>query len=252
MGILDGKTAVITGAGQGVGEGIAFALASEGANIVVGGRTAAKLTSTVEEIGRRGAKAVAVAADVGDEDAPQRIVAAALEAFGGIDILVNNAQVVPLGSLLEVPEDSFEAGWRTGPFAAWRLMRACHPHLRDGGGVVVNLASSAGLRPDPQGYGCYGAVKEAMRSLSRAAAMEWGPDGIRVHVIAPLAESPGMAGWKAARPEEYAEFAASVPLGRVGDCEQDIGRVVVFLCGPDSSYMTGGTYLLDGGQMHLR
>jgi NAD(P)-dependent dehydrogenase (short-subunit alcohol dehydrogenase family) len=95
-------------------------------------------------------------------------------------------------------------------------------------------------------------VKEAIRSLTRAAAVEWGPDGIRVNSIIPLAMSPGMAWWVENRPEESGAFMATVPLGRGGDCERDIGRAVVSLVGPDGSYITGTTLMLDGGQAFLR
>ena len=114
------------------------------------------------------------------------------------------------------------------------------------------MGTSASLRWDPIGYGAYAAVKEATRSLTRAAACEWGPDGIRVNAIVPLALSPGMDGWMKARPEEAEAFLKMVPLGRVGDCEIDIGRAVVFLVGPDSGYITGATLPLDGGQSFLR
>ena len=130
-------------------------------------------------------------------------------------------------------------------------MRVCHPYLC-GGGVVINLATAAALRHDPIGFGCYAAVKEAIRSLTRAAAVEWGPEGIRVLAILPLAQSPGMDAWQAAVPEEYEAYAAQVPMGRIGDCEKDIGRVVAFLCGPDASYVTGTTLMLDGGRDFLR
>jgi NAD(P)-dependent dehydrogenase (short-subunit alcohol dehydrogenase family) len=132
--------------------------------------------------------------------------------------------------------------------ATFRLMQACYEHLR-GGGVVVNLGTGASLRPDPIGYGCYGAVKEASRALSRAAAVEWGAEGIRVHCIVPLS---GLEAWAAERPEESQAFFKTIPLQRVGHAERDIGRAVVFLCGPDSGYMTGNTILIDGGHSFLR
>jgi NAD(P)-dependent dehydrogenase (short-subunit alcohol dehydrogenase family) len=102
------------------------------------------------------------------------------------------------------------------------------------------------------GYGAYAAVKEGIRALTRAAAVEWGADGIRVNAIIPLALSPGMEYWTRTRPEEAAAFLATVPLGRVGDCEDDIGRAVVTLVGPELGYLTGSTLMLDGGQAYLR
>ena len=174
MGTLDGKVALITGAGQGVGQGIAFALAAEGAAIAVSGRTASKLDTTCEEITRRGGKALPFACDVKDGDSMAAMVDDVVAQLGTIDILVNNAQEVPLGPLNGVPEEAFIAGWESGPLATFRLMRLCHPHLK-GGGSIINLGTAAAKRWDMENYGCYAAVKEAIRSLTRAAACEWGP-----------------------------------------------------------------------------
>lgn len=251
MGILDGKVAIVTGAGQGVGEGVALALAAEGAAVVAAGRTVAKLESTVGEIAARGGRGLAVACNVRHAASIDACVEATVEAFGTVDILVNNAQEVPLGRLLDVTDKAFENGFTTGALAALRFMRACHPHL-SGGGVIVNMGSGSALRTDPSGLGAYAACKEAIRALTRTAAVEWGPDGIRANVVVPLAMSPGMAWWSEHVPEEFEAVRAEVPLGRIGDCEQDVGRAVVFLCGPDAGYITGSTLMVDGGQTYLR
>ncbi|MGH8457104.1 MAG: SDR family NAD(P)-dependent oxidoreductase, partial [Stenotrophobium sp.] len=129
-------------------------------------------------------------------------------------------------------------------------MKLCYPHLK-GGGCIVNLASPAAMRWDMSGYGAYAAVKEAIRSLTRAAAGEWGRDGIRTNAILPLANSPGMAWWTRERPQEAAAFIATVPMQRVGDCEQDIGRFVVSLCSDDCRYINGQSIAIDGGQAYL-
>lgn len=249
MNRLAGKTALVTGGGQGVGQGIAYALAAEGARVAVAGRTLESLERTCAEIRRRGGEALAVPCDVTRAEHIDGCLAQVLEAFGGLDILVNNAHIVPLGRLLEVSDQAFQQGWDSGPLATLRLMRACHPHLK-GGGVVVNLASSAAVRWDASGYGAYAATKEAIRSLSRAAACEWGPDGIRVNVIAPHALSPGLAGWMQANPEEARAFVEGIPLRRVGDCEHDIGRTVAWLASDEAGYLTGATLPLDGGQAY--
>jgi NAD(P)-dependent dehydrogenase (short-subunit alcohol dehydrogenase family) len=251
VGKLGGKTAIVTGAGQGVGLGIALALASEGADIVAAGRTLEKVERAAEEIRQRGVRALALGCDVGRSEDIDDCVSATLAEFGTVDILVNNAQMVPLGTLLKVTDKAFEGGFRTGPLAALRLMRACHPHLKDGG-AVVNIGTGSALRPDPVGFGAYAAVKEATRSLTRAAACEWGADGIRVNSIIPVAMSPGMAMWAEMAPEECKEFMATIPLGRGGDPETDVGRAVAFLCGPDASYITGTTLMIDGGHAYLR
>jgi len=249
---LEGKVAIVTGAGQGVGRGIALALSAEGAAVIVAGKTESKLVDTCEEITLRGGLAVPVVCEVGKSDDIDACVRETLHAFGRIDILVNNAQSVPLGRLSEVSEKALDAGWRTGPLATFRFMRACHPHLKKQGGVVINLATGAAMRNDLAGYGAYAAVKEATRTLSRAAACEWGVDGIRVLVIVPLAMSPGMEMWTEMVPDEARAFMATVPLRRGGDCEKDVGRAVAMLCSDDAAYITGTTIMLDGGQAYLR
>lgn len=250
MSRLAGKKAFITGAGQGVGRGIALALASEGASIAVVGRTLDKLKAVVAEIEQRGAKAVAIECDIKNNDALGRAVQTAVDQLGGLNILVNNAQEVPLGTLEQVTEAAFTAGWDSGPLATFRLMKLCYPHLK-GDGVIINLGSPAAMRWDASGYGAYGAVKEGIRQLTRAAACEWAKDGIRSNCILPLAQSPAMDWWTRERPEESAAFIATVPQQRVGDCEQDVGRFVATLCSSDCGYINGQSIAVDGGQAFL-
>lgn len=247
---LEKRTALVTGAGQGVGQGIAFALAVNGARVAVSGRTLEKLETTCAEITRRGGEALAIACNVKSRESLENCVQEVLAAFGGINILVNNAQEVPNGKLLDVGDDAFEAGWQSGPLATMRLMKLCYPHLK-GDGCIINLASSATKRWDMSGYGCYAAVKEAIRSLSRAAACEWGPDNIRTNVILPHAKSPGLEWWINKNPEEAEEFFAQIPLRRVGECEADIGNFVAMLCSEQSRYVNGQSIGLDGGQAYL-
>jgi NAD(P)-dependent dehydrogenase (short-subunit alcohol dehydrogenase family) len=250
VGILEGKVALVTGGGQGVGQGIAYALASEGAKIAVSGRTLSKAEDTAAEIRRRGGTAQAFLCEVTSKDDLERHVKEVVDTFGGVNILINNAQLVPLGSLLEVTDDEFMDGFTSGPLASLRLMRLCYPYLKSDG-VVINLGTGAAFRQDSGRYGAYAAVKEAIRALSRAAACEWGADNIRVNTIVPFAMSKGLEQWIAERPEESAAFFATVPMRYAGDCEKDIGRFVAALCGPDSRYITGQTIALDGGQANL-
>ena len=247
---LDGKTAIVTGAGQGVGRGVALALASAGAAVTLMGRTEHKLVSVRDEIVGRGANALVIAGDVKHIADIERCVAATVAQFGTVDILVNNAQEVALGSILELADDDVTAGWESGPMATLRFMRACHPYL-SGGGVIVNMGSRAGVRPDPVRRGAYAAVKEAIRALTRAAAMEWASDGIRVNAILPYAMSPALERLAAERPDEFEKTRRLVPMNRIGDPEHDIGRVVVFLASTDSGYVTGATIPVDGGNAFL-
>ena len=247
---LEGKTALVSGAGQGVGQGIALALAERGAAVALLGRSLDKLETTRDLIQAAGGKALAVAANVKSADELAAAVEARVSHFGGLNILVNNAQEVPLGNLLDLKEDAIEAGWQSGPVATFRLMRLCYPHLK-GDGVIVNLASSAAMRWDMSGYGAYAAVKEAIRSLSRAAACEWAPEGIRTNVILPHAMSPSLKWWTETRPDEAAEFVASIPMRRIGECKEDIGEFVATLCSESCRYVNGQSIALDGGQASL-
>lgn len=249
---LSGKIALITGAGQGVGQGIALAIAASGATVIVTGRTLEKLEKTVAMITERGGTAHAATCNVKSVDDLARVVADATERYGGIDILVNNAQEVPNGPLLEVTDEAFLAGFESGPLASFRLMKLVQPIMKArGGGIIFNLASSAGIRWDMSGYGAYGAVKQATRVLTRAGAAEWGRDNIRVLTIAPHAESPGLKWWVANNPDEAKAFFKTIPLGRIGRLEEDIGQAVVALCAPEMGYLTGATIPLDGGQANF-
>jgi meso-butanediol dehydrogenase / (S,S)-butanediol dehydrogenase / diacetyl reductase len=245
--MLQGKIALVTGAGQGVGQGIALALAAEGARLAVTGRTLEKLEQTCSLIAERGGEAIPVVCEVKSADSLAACVDTVVEYFGGLQILVNNAQEVPLGTLEQVTDEAFTAGFESGPLATMRMMKLCYPHLK-GDGCIINLGSSSAKRWDMTGYGAYAATKEAIRSLSRAAACEWGADGIRTNVILPHAKSPGLAWWIENKPEEAAEFIASIPQKRVGECEQDIGRFVALLCSEGSAYINGQSIAVDGGQ----
>jgi NAD(P)-dependent dehydrogenase (short-subunit alcohol dehydrogenase family) len=249
---LSGKSVLITGAGQGIGQGVALAMAGAGARVAVTGRTLSKVETTAQMVRERGGTALALACDVKSAADLAATVAATVTEFGGLDILVNNAQEVPLGKLEDVTDEAFTAGFESGPLATLRLMKLARPHLvARGGGTIFNFCSSAGIRWDMTGYGAYAAVKQGIRSLTRAAAAEWGGEAIRVLTIAPHAESPGLKWWIENNPEEAQAFFRTIPLGRVGSLEGDIGRALVALAGQDLAYLTGATIPLDGGQANF-
>ncbi len=252
MGVLDGQVAIVTGAGQGIGRGIAMALAAAGARVLAASRTASRLEETCRLIVEKGGMAHPLAVDVCDAEAASQISGEAVRRFGAIDILVNNAQQAVLGPLLELDDAGYDLTFRSGPLAAFRLMKACHPHMKaQGGGSIVNLASSVAVAWNSSGAGIYGSMKQAIRALGRAAASEWGPDGIRVNTIAPLAASPSLKGWLDALPEGPDAYIQTIPLRRIGDPETDIGEAVVFLASPQSRYITGATIPIDGGQANF-
>lgn len=250
---LAGKIAIVTGAGKGIGRGVGLALAGQGAYVVASGRSLDALEETEMLITQRGGNAATAICDVADARQIEDLVTSTVSRYGAVDIVINNAQGgAARGQLLDVPAIDFISAFTTGPLATFRMMVSCQPHLAKRGGVIVNFATGAGIRPDPIGYGCYAAVKEAIRALTRAAAVEWGQYGIRVHTVIPLAGSDALKRWASSNPEESAKFFDSVPLGRVGDPELDIGSIVTFLCSEASGYMTGNTILADGGQGYIQ
>ena len=242
----------MTGAGQGVGRGIALALATEGARVVVAGRTLDKVERVAKEIAERGGTALPVRCDV--TDAPRCRRAGRRPRWtrtGSIDILVNNAQSSSQGRLENITEADITRNMGSGPIATLWCMQACLPYLKEHGGTIINLGSSTGVQGDP-GFGAYAMAKEAIRGLSKVAAREWGRYGITVNVICPAAESPASDAFFAAHPEHLERIERETPLGRFGRSEEDIGRACVALAGGDLSYLTGATLMLDGGRCILR
>jgi NAD(P)-dependent dehydrogenase (short-subunit alcohol dehydrogenase family) len=239
---LEGRSAIVTGAGRGVGRGIALALASAGARVAVVDRVEDTLGDTCAEIERRGGTSIPIACDVRDLGAIERAVDDVVSAFGGIRILVNNAQMITDAMLLDIREDAVNDMWSSGPLAAFRLMRACHPYLRDGG-AIVNISSSAANSAGPPGFAVYAAVKAALQTFSRAAA---------VNTIQPRVVTPAFEKWQLDHPDEAAASIRMIPVGRLADAEQDVGRAVVFLAGPDAAMITGAILPVDGGSSYLR
>jgi NAD(P)-dependent dehydrogenase (short-subunit alcohol dehydrogenase family) len=251
---LAGKVAIVTGAGSGVGRGVAIALARSGARVVASSRTVSKCHAVVKEIEAAGGAGASAECDVRIPAHIAACVAQTLERCGGIDILVNAADDPRVDvPFLELTEEQMLASWRTGVMGTVRFTQACVPSMRErGGGAIVNVASGAGLLA-PAGMAAYSASQEAIRSLTRTAAVELGPLGIRVNVICPVASgSESLDRWASRDPERLAAYVANTPLRRVGDPVDDVGEGVVFLCGDQSRYVTGTTLMLDGGRSYLR
>jgi NAD(P)-dependent dehydrogenase (short-subunit alcohol dehydrogenase family) len=195
--------------------------------------------------------AIPMTADVAIHKDLKRITQETVNEFKTIDILVNNAVATSIGPLISQTDDNVIQAFMVGPMATLRLMQLCYPYLKQQGGSIVNMASTASKRWDMANYGVYAAEKDAIRALTRAAASEWGPNNIRANSILPHASSPALQKWMTHRPEEAAEFTKSIPLQRVGDCETDIGQFVAVLCSPESSYISGQSIALDGGQAYM-
>lgn len=265
MGHLTGKTAIITGGGRAVladgscgsiGYGIATAYAKEGANLVLTGRNVQKLEDAKNELeSLYNIKVLPIQADVStgsdNEAIVQNVVDKTIETFGSIDVLINNAQASASGvSIADHTTQQFDLAIYSGLYAAFYYMKACYPHLKESKGSVINFASGAGLFGN-YGQGAYAAAKEGIRGLSRVAATEWGPDGINVNVICPLAWTAQLEKFQIDYPDAFKANVKMPPAGHYGDVEKEIGRVCVQLASPDFKYMNGETLTLEGG-MGLR
>ena len=261
MGFLTGKTAIITGAGRAVlsdgrcgsiGYGIATAYAKEGCNLVITGRNVKKLEDAKAELEEKyGIKVLILQADVNagadNEAVVNNVVAKTVETFGGIDVLINNAQASASGvSLADHTTDQFNLALYSGLFAAFYYMKACYPYLKKSKGSVINFASGAGLFGN-KGQCAYAAAKEGIRGLTRVAATEWGPDGINVNIVCPLAWTSQLEQFQKAYPDAFKANVHMPPAGHYGDAELEIGRVCVQLASPDFKYMSGETLTLEGG-----
>lgn len=255
MGRLENKIAIVTGAGQGIGRGISLAFAKEGATVVLASRTLASAEKVADEIQGFGGRAKAIRCDVGFEDQVRGMVAEAVAAFGTVDILVNNAQSFgtaqqptnyPIPSLLEISSnDEWEFTLRTGFWSTLWAMQAVFPHMKEKGGKIINFGSMSGQRGE-RGLGPYNVTKEAIRTLTRTAAREWGRYGINVNVINPGAKTRALEESQRDHPPKTPAEKA-IPLGRLGDPEKDIGAVALFLASSDGDYITGMTMMADGG-----
>ncbi len=251
MGKLDGKVAIVTGAGQGIGRGISLAMSKEGASVVVAEINEETCRRTAGEIESLGGRAVAVSCDVSRREQVRAAVAAAVREFGTVDILVNVAQAMRNDVLFEdTTDDDMALALGSGLLGTFYFMQECFPYLKKNGGKIINFASAAGTEGHA-GWTAYAASKEGIRALTRVACHEWGPHGINVNAICPLANSPHMLEWGETT-GMLDLIVGMVPLRRLGDCENDIGRAAVFLASSDSDYITGQTLMVDGGQAMLR
>ncbi len=246
---LSGKVAIITGASRGIGESIAQQFAEAGAKVVLSSRKQDGLDPVAEAIRAKGGEALAIAAHNGQKDALQALVKAAVEAYGGVDILVNNAATNPhFGTLLEAEDGMWQKTIEVNIMGNIWLTQAVVPLMRQrGGGKIINIASVNGLRPGRM-QGIYSATKAAVINLTQTLAMELASDHIQVNAIA-----PGLVKTKFARAiwendVLLEEIIRRTPAGRMGEPE-DIAGMALYLASRAADYATGQVFVVDGGVM---
>jgi NAD(P)-dependent dehydrogenase (short-subunit alcohol dehydrogenase family) len=243
---LAGKRCLVTGSTGGIGLEVARQLSDEGALVVTCGRRDAPQVGEIRH----------VVADLARAGEPERAVAEAATALGGLDVLVNNVGIARHARFEDVADDEWDAYWQLNVMSYVRAIRAALPHLREGGGAIVNVSSTAGKRPSP-GMPHYSVTKAAVLSLSRLVADLYAKDGIRCNAVTPgptgtdswLGDG-GLADQQGDRDEVLAKVGAGRPLGRLARSDE-IASVIVFLCSERASYVTGAAWSVDGGTVPI-
>jgi NAD(P)-dependent dehydrogenase (short-subunit alcohol dehydrogenase family) len=256
MPALEGKTAIVTGSGRGIGRAIAELYAREGANVIVASLGEDECANAADAITGNGGVTAAAPTNVANKAEVEAMVAFAIQSFGALDILVNNAQSwgtaerpapIPIPAPLEqFAEAEFDWTFDTGFRGTWWAMRAAFPHMCNRGGAVVNFGSYYGQMGN-HGTVAYNVTKEAIRALSRTAAREWAPYRITVNVITPAARTEGARSLEQGNPEAMAAALAAIPMGRLGDPRTEIAPAALFLASDQARYITGQTIGVDGG-----
>lgn len=244
---LSGKVAIVTGASKGIGEGTAQALAEFGAKVVVSSRKQEAVDEVAARIRDAGGEAFGVACHVGDLEQLDQLVARTMEAYGGVDILVNNAAVNPaFGPSLNTDVAAFDKIMNVNLRAPFELSKRVFESMSErGGGSIVNISSIGGISPEP-GLGIYSVSKAALISLSKVLATEWGAAKVRVNAVCPgLVKTKFSAAlWQS--DEILKRFTEHLPLGRMAEPDE-IVPLILLLASPASGYCTGGVYTIDAG-----
>lgn len=247
---LLGRVAVITGAGRGIGKGIARRFAREGCKVVIAEFDKETGPVAAAELAPLGGKGLFVHTDVTDKADAIGCVEAAIEQWGRIDVLINNATRAPGANRLRFEwkvDDDLRQAFEVNAMAAFWTMNAAFPHMRDGGGgSIINLCTLNGVNAHMFTVE-YNAAKEALRTITRTAAVEWGRHNIRCNVICPNAFTEAARAMQEQNPAMFEKLLEANPLGRFGDPENDIGGAALLLASDDASYITGNTLFVGGG-----
>ncbi|MGW7523778.1 SDR family NAD(P)-dependent oxidoreductase [Streptomyces sp. NPDC054783] len=250
MARFTGRTALVTGAGSGIGRAVALAFAAEGAQVVVAGRRSEPLAETVRLIEEQGGKALAVSADVSRAQDAETLVRAAVEAFGSLDVAVNNAGVFRGGQpITDLPEEDWHTQLATNVTGVFLALQAQIRRMRTqpAGGAIVNVSSTFGLHTASPGAAAYSATKAAVTALSRGAALDHIRDGVRINVVSPGATETSMSLRSGETEADRAERArATLPLGRVATT-REVAAAVLYLASDDAAPVVGTDLVVDSG-----
>ncbi len=245
-----GKTAIVTGAGRGIGRVIALGLAQAGANVVLCSRTKAEIDAVAAEISEKGGKALAVVTDLTVHEQLENLVDTTVREFGGIDILVNNAARSFLRGLLELREDGWDKCFNTNVKAVWLLSRlAARKMMEQRGGKIINI-TTVGAEKAEIGMAAYGCSKAALKHLTRCMAREWAPLGINVNAVAPGFTRTDFSKPIWSNPDVEKMICNTIPKGKIAEPDDVVGAVL-FLASPAAEYITGNTIYVDGGTMTM-
>lgn len=251
MGALEGRTALVTGGGQGIGRAVSEALAEAGAAVSIVDINAKAGEDAAKTIESAGGRALFVRCNVARAEEVERSVAETVSAFGQIDVLVNAAQYfAPVKALELTSQKDWDLSHATGPLATLRFMQACFPHMKERGGSIVNFTSGSALT-GMKYTAPYSAAKGATTALSKVAANEWASHGIRVNVLCPFALTEPQRRMIDTPHDNYTRTAVCSPMGRGADPRTEIAPVVVFLASDASRFMTGTIVHADGGLSEL-
>jgi len=245
---FENKVALITGASRGIGEAVAISLSRAGARVALLSRKMEALQEVASAIEEEGGEALPLSVHCGKGDEISRAIERVVEVFGGLDVLVNNAATNPhFGPILDCPESMWDKIFQVNVKGYFLAIQAAVPHLEGSQGVVINVASIAGIRPAPM-MGVYSVSKAAVIHLTRTCAKELGGRGIRVNCVAPglIKTRFSQAIWgNEAVMDELMKFHA---IDRIGTPEE-VADAVLYLAGPSATYITGSTLVLDGGEL---
>ena len=247
-GRLNGKVAIITGGGSGLGKGAALAMAKEGAMVAITDLTLERLQLTQQLIEGVGGKCLSIACDSGKREQVKACIDKTVAKFGTVDILVNNAMSVKKESeIIDINDEELDFALRVGLYGVLYMMQEVFPYMKEKQkGRIINIGSSA-ASSGLEGRGVYAAVKGGVHSLTRVAGREWGRFGITVNLVSPVALNEKHLEMMDKNPEYFSQIAETMPLRRWGRAEEDFGRTLVWLASDDADYITMNNILVDGG-----